>query len=140
MKMHKTLDNFIKEVNKLDKYLLLHEEPEDYLILGTKIRVKIQKEMIGSPFSTYTNVIEKEYYVYFKIAFGTMGYNITEFNYLPTLHIPSDRLNSAPPVKESKDVKKYNAERFVNRTPPILWDEFDLLDKVEEFVDKTYLS
>ena len=140
MEMIKTLDNFIKEVNKLDKYLLLHQEKEDYLILGTKINVKIQKELAGSPFSTYTNVLEKEYYVYFRIAFDEKVSKLKEFDYLPTLSIPNDRINPPKPIKESKSDKKYNAERFAHRATPILWDEFDIMDKVDEFVDKTYLS
>lgn len=141
--MLKTLDNFIKEVNKLDKYLLLHEEPEDYLILGTQISVKIQKELAGSPFSNYTSVIEKDYYVYFRIAFTEKGSKAQEFDYLPTLYIPSHKITPSKPVKESTEISKYAAERFVHRVErrePVLWDEFDMLDKLEEFVDKTYLS
>ncbi len=134
--MPKILDNFIKEIKNLDKYLILQQEKEDFLILGTKINVKLSKEMLGNPFMPLTKVINKDYYVYFRIAFADKESKLKEFDYLPTLYVANYLLN---PVKESKTVKKYTSEKFISKSEDT-YNEFDLLHDLEQFIDKTYYS
>ncbi len=144
--MPKILDNFIKEIKNLDKYLILQQEKEDFLILGTKISIKVQKEILGNVFQPHTRLLNKEFYVYFRIAFADKESKLKEFDYLPTLYVANYLLNPIKPpkpVKESKAIKKYTSEKFIstpNHKSEDTYNEFDLLHDLEQFINKTYYS
>lgn len=65
--MTKTLENFIKNLKKLDDYYILREESE-YFVMGTTVTFKEYRE-IHTTFSTYTSNLDKELPVFFVITF-----------------------------------------------------------------------
>lgn len=134
--MPKILDNFIKEVKKLDKYLVLKEEKDDYLIIGIQIDVKLYKE-IKSTFSNNQKITDKSIYVYFRIAFTKKDSKLQEFDYLPTLYFDMETISPPKTIKEPP-LKRYTAERIPPKPVIYTYDEFSMLDKLEKFITQTY--
>jgi hypothetical protein len=62
--MTKTLENFIKNLKKLDNYFILQEESE-YFILGTEIIIKEHKEILGNVFQPFSKNVERKLPVFF---------------------------------------------------------------------------
>lgn len=141
--MIKTLENFKKELKKLDEYVILHEEKDNYLIIGKKISVDIQTKMMGHIFTPFQKIINKSFYVYFRMAFTEAGKIITDFDYLPTLAIDKSLISPSKPPKPSKVQKKFAAEQITKSTKsnhePV-YDEFTLMSDLENFIEKTYYS
>lgn len=135
--MTKILDNFIKEVKKLGNYLVLKEDKDNFLILGTKISIKLQKEAQGNPFQPHNWVIDKSFYVYFKVIFTDNESKIKEYDYLPTLTLHNSLIN---PVPVQINNSKYSAERIIRKPATRVYDEFDLMMDIDNFVTKTYLT
>lgn len=134
--MPKILDNFVKEVKKLSNYLILKEEKDEYLIIGTKIDVKLHKEVRGT-FTNLQQILEKSFYVYFRIAFTQKEAKLKDYDYLPTLFYDNALIFPPKPVKDAP-VKKYNAERVTVKPDIYKYDEFDMLSELDKFINKTY--
>lgn len=136
--MTKMLDNFIKEVKKLDNYLVLKEDKDNFLILGTKISIKLHKESQGNPFQPNSWLIDKTFYVYFRVVFTDNASKLKEYAYLPTLSLDNSLINPAKAIIPPKP--KYSAEQRVKKNTPRVYDEFDLMIDIDNFVTKTYLT
>ncbi len=66
--MLKIPEKFIKELERLNTYLILRQEAEE-IILGTKIIIKESKDFLGNTFQPRHNIpIEKDFGVFFLIS------------------------------------------------------------------------
>lgn len=72
-------DNFVKNIKKLDNYLILREETT-YLIVATIITVKEYIEITNNPFSIYTDNRDKDIITCFIINFVENNNQLREFS------------------------------------------------------------
>lgn len=94
--MTKTLDNFIKNIKKLDNYSLLREE-EDYLLIGTCTTVKINKPLTGNIFQPqFVNIVNKDIYICFIISLIHDKSKLKRFQEMPILYIPTSAKSYNP--------------------------------------------
>lgn len=104
--MKKIPENFVKNIKKLDNYLILREE-ESYLIVATTVTIKEHIEITNNPFSIYSENRDKTIITCFIINFSDNNSLLREFSYksfIPILLWPhKDKKCSSAIIEKTLD-------------------------------------
>jgi pyruvate/2-oxoglutarate/acetoin dehydrogenase E1 component len=109
--MAKILERIVKIIEKNCNYYILREE-KNYLIVGTSIMVKLQKEYSKSIFSPVTKIIDKEIPVFFLITID---------NEVPQL---TKDIKKSLPILDIKQKETLNLERLEELLVKFVLDNF----------------